>query len=82
MGVVMNNGPWRKYPRYRPAESEELKDFIVLELNPYYLKKTTNSSTPKYWPVLAIWHKGRFLDFHYNELKPVYYARLPRYPEE
>lgn len=82
MGVVMNNSPWRKYPRYRPTEAEEQKDFVVLELNPYYIEKVPNSSAPKYWPVLAVWRNGRFVDFRYNELKPVYFARLPKYPEE
>ena len=80
--VIMNKGPWLKYPQYRPGQAEELKDFIVLELNPYYIEKQNNSSRPKYWPVLATWHNGRFIDFHYNELKPVYFARLPKFPEE
>lgn len=78
----MSNGPWLKYPRYRPTDAEELKDFVVLEYNPYYVKKSGNSSRPKYWPVLATWANGRFVDFKYNELKPVYYARLPKYPED
>ena len=82
LAIMMNKGPWRKYPRYRPIDTEEIQDYVVLVKNPYYINKSPNSNKPKYWPELAVWHNGRFLDFKYNELKPVYFARLPKFPEE
>ena len=74
---MTDKSPWLPYPRYHPRKEDAFIDFVVLYPNPAH---NSRENAPKYIADVMCWNGEKFCYFNPNH-RPVYWARLPKYPE-
>lgn len=69
---------WMPYPQYTPQKSEQYKDFVVLYP---YTNLTAREGSRKFVADIMCWDGENFI-YHNPKHKPVYWGRLPSFPED
>jgi hypothetical protein len=75
---MTNKSPYIPYPQYKPRKDEAFTDFLVLYPNPSHNQRP---NSPLYIADIMCWNGDKFCYYNSNH-RPVYWARLPKFPEE